>query len=91
MATISARNQSERSQFDDKLAGEIAAEGLDMDRDWYLREEDGGMDEAGGAYNLEDETTYKRGQPKTDTRDDDKVCPPRPHVSPSRVPSEFTR
>lgn len=91
MATITAQNQSERSQFDDKLAGEIAAEGLDMDRDWYLREEDGGMDEAGGAYAMDDESTYKRGQPKAEPRDDDKVRPPRSHAPPLCIPSDNKR
>lgn len=73
MATISARNQSEQSNFDDKLAGEIAAEGLDMDRDWYLREEEGGMDETDGGFHFQDESTYKRGKPKHDNRDEGKV------------------
>lgn len=80
MAEISAQNQSEQTGFDDKLAGEIAAEGLDMDRDWYLREEDGGIDEAGGGYAMEDESTYKRGQRKDGAGDGGAVCPSPIHL-----------
>jgi hypothetical protein len=44
----------EASDFEDKYKAEVAADGLDMDRDWYLREEEGGVDEAGGMYQVEE-------------------------------------
>ena len=58
MKTIDARNAGE---FDDKLAQEIASEGLQLDRDWYLREEEGGIDGDEG-HALGDEDTYARGK-----------------------------
>lgn len=63
--TIAARNASEAeaSAFEDKFKAEVAADGLDIDRDWYLREEDGGVDESGGMYQVED--SYKRGGQQT--------------------------
>ena len=62
--TIAARNaaEAEAAAFEDKFKAEVAADGLDMDRDWYLREEEGGFDEAGGMYQAEE--SYKRGGQK---------------------------
>jgi hypothetical protein len=57
-------DQANAADFDEKLAQEIAADGLDMDRDWYLREEEGTMDDDWGHGGLGDERTYTRGQPK---------------------------
>lgn len=49
-------DRANAAEFDDKLAQVIAAEGLDMDRDWYLREEEGGFGDDGGG-GLGDEST----------------------------------
>ena len=61
LAEIDAANKGE---FDNKLAQEIASEGLQLDRDWYLREEEGGMDDERGAAGtaMGDEETYARGK-----------------------------
>jgi hypothetical protein len=61
LKTIDAAN---RAEFDDKFAQEIASEGLQLDRDWYLREEEGGIDGDEG-HALGDEITYSRGKAAT--------------------------
>lgn len=62
--TIAARNaaEAETTDFEERYRAEVAADGLDMERDWYLREEEGGVDEAGGMYQAEE--TYNRGGQK---------------------------
>jgi hypothetical protein len=58
-------DQANAADFDERLAQEIAAEGLDMDRDWYLREEGGVMDDDRGHGGLRSEETYTRSQSKS--------------------------
>ena len=59
LASIDAANAAD---FDERMAGEIAAEGLQLERDWYLREEEGGMDGDEGQGALGDEETYTRNK-----------------------------
>ena len=59
LASIDAANVAD---FDERMAGEIAAEGLQLERDWYLREEEGGMDGDEGQGALGDEETYSRNK-----------------------------
>jgi hypothetical protein len=62
--TIDAANAAE---FDERLAHAIASEGLDLDRDWYLREEDGGFDGDEGRGGLGDEESYARAKTGQDS------------------------
>lgn len=59
LATIDAQNAAE---FDTRLAAEIASEGLGLDRDWYLREEEGVADDTGEHAGFGEEETYARAK-----------------------------
>lgn len=51
----------ELDEFAEKMMQEIEADEMNMDRDWYLREEEGGLDDEGDAFGGDEDSFRKPG------------------------------